>query len=170
MLADANADPATRALWDLHRRRLDGALARVRVAAPSPRLVDRDRYALRAAALLLVAAAAFVAGPDRGGRLDAAFDWRGAGAPGAGFRLDSWIDPPAYTGRPPVLLTGAAAEAASDGPAKARVVAAPVNSAVIVRWSGDGRVEVATEGAVRPANRPQGPSSVSGWRVTAASR
>ena len=151
VLADRNADPATRALWDLHRRRLDGALARVRVAAPSPRLVDRDRYALRAAALLLVAAAAFVAGPDRGGRVAAAFDWRGVGAPGAGFRLDSWIDPPAYTGRPPVLLTGAAAETASDSLAKGRIVAAPVNSAVIVRWSGEGQVEVATEGAVKPA-------------------
>lgn len=151
ILSDTAADPATRALWDLHRRRLDAAVARVRVAAPSPRLVNRDRYAVRAAALLLVVAAAFVAGPDRAGRVAAAFDWRGTGAPGAGFRLDGWIDPPAYTGRPPVLLTGAAADASFGDPGKARAVAAPVNSAIVVRWSGEGRVEVATEGAVKPA-------------------
>ena len=106
-LANAGTDPITQALWDVHRRRLETALSRVEVAAPSPRLVDRDRYALRAAAVLALAAAAFVAGPDRYGRVAAAFDWRGSGIAGQGFRLDSWIDPPAYTGRPPVLSVGA---------------------------------------------------------------
>ena len=150
-LADPAADSTTRALWALHQKRLAEALAGVRVRAPSPRMVDRDRYALRAGALLLLAAAAFVAGPDREGRLAAAFDWAGAGAPSLGFRLDSWIDPPAYTGRPPVVLSGA--EAPADAPASAapRSIAAPVGSAVVIRASGQGRVEVETAGAVSPA-------------------
>ncbi len=157
-LADPQADATTRALWALHRRRLDAALATVRVRAPSPRLVERDRYALRAGALVLAAAAAFAAGPDRDGRLAAAFDWFGAGAPAAGFRLDSWIDPPAYTGRPPVVLSGAgAAPAPVDG--KATAVSAPAGSTVVVRSAGDGRVEVAADGGVKPASAGDAPSA-----------
>ena len=149
-LADPQADATTRALWALHRRRLDAALGAVRVRAPSPRMVERDRYALRAGALLLAAASSFAAGPDRGGRLAAAFDWFGAGAPAAGFRLDGWIDPPAYTGRPPVVLSGAgAAPASADG--RTAPVSAPAGSVVVVRAAGEGRVEVAADGGVTPA-------------------
>ena len=149
-LADPEADATTRALWALHRRRLDAALSAVAVRAPSPRMVDRDRHALRAGALLLAAAAAFAAGPDRDGRLAAAFDWFGAGAPAAGFRLDSWIDPPVYTGRPPVVLSGAGASpVSSDG--KPAPIAAPAGSTIVVRAAGEGRIEVAAEGGVKPA-------------------
>ena len=153
VLADPDAAPATRALWDLHRRRLDAALDRVRVRPPSPRLVERDPRALRAAALFLLVAAGFAAGPDRAGRLAAAFDWRGAAAAGAGFRLDSWIDPPAYTGRPPVVLSAVAAPDAAPPEAAGvgQPIAAPVGSAIVVRSSGEGRVEVAAEGGVKPA-------------------
>ena len=163
-LANAGADPATLALWELHRRRLEAAVARVEVATPSPRLVDRDRYALRAAAVLALAAAAFVAGPDRYGRVAAAFDWRGSGSPGQGFRLDSWIDPPAYTGRPPVLLSAQPASASVppvpgqpgtggtevDRLERPKTISAPVTSVVVVRSAGEGRVEITTEGAIRP--------------------
>ena len=150
-LADPAADATTRALWTLHRRRLAEALGRVRVRAPSPRMVDRDRYALRAGALLLLVAGAFVAGPERDGRLVAAFDWFATGAPGAGFRLDSWIDPPAYTGRPPVVLSGPGVPADPAGAAAPRAIEAPAGSAVVVRAAGEGRVEVEAEGAVGPA-------------------
>ena len=168
-LANAGADPVTQALWELHRRRLETALSRVEVAAPSPRLVDRDRYALRAAAVLALAAAAFVAGPDRYGRLAAAFDWRGSGTAGQGFRLDSWIDPPAYTGRPPVLLSAqpmlatgqpGQGQGGSDRPASGgteadssdppKTISAPVGSVVVVRSAGEGLVEIKSEGAIRP--------------------
>ncbi|MBV9222150.1 MAG: DUF4175 family protein, partial [Methylobacteriaceae bacterium] len=50
-LANARDDPTTQALWQLHRRRLGEAARRLKLAAPSPRMVERDRYALRAAAL-----------------------------------------------------------------------------------------------------------------------
>ena len=51
-LANTGADPATAALWRLHRARALAAAAKLKVAAPSPRMVARDRYALRAAALM----------------------------------------------------------------------------------------------------------------------
>ena len=186
-LANAGTDPVTQALWDLHRRRLEAALSRVEVAAPSPRLVDRDRYALRAAAVLALAAAAFVAGPDRYGRVAAAFDWRGTGVPGQGFRLDSWIDPPAYTGRPPVLLSAqstpatgqpgtaqlgsgqpgtaqlgtdrsASGEIEADHSDRTKTISAPINSVVVVRSAGEGLVEIKTEGAIRPV-QPGAPAA-----------
>ncbi len=207
-LANAGADPATQALWDLHRRRLETALARVEVAAPSPRLVDRDRYAVRVAVVLALAAAGFVAGPDRYGRVAAAFDWRGSGVAGQGFRLDSWIDPPAYTGRPPVLLSARSSAASSatgqpgtdqsgaerplpggaedDRSSLPNTIPAPVNSVIVVRSAGEGRVEITAEGgirpvraaapaagaatleAVRPANGSQAPSAASPGASSAA--
>lgn len=146
ILANPDADPATRVLWALHRRRLEAALARVRVARPSPRLVERDRFALRALVLVAVVAAAVVAGPEREGRLAAAFDWRTPEAIAAGFRLDAWIDPPPYTGRPPVLLS------ALDAAAAAAPIAVPVHSSIVVRASGDGRLDVETSGGLKVAD------------------
>ncbi|MBV9635458.1 MAG: TIGR02302 family protein [Methylobacteriaceae bacterium] len=148
-LANARDDPTTQALWQLHRRRLGEAARRLKLAAPSPRMVERDRYALRAAALVAVVASAFIAGPEKYARVAAAVDWRSDGAPAKGFRIDAWIDPPAYTGKPPILLparTGAGSDA--GGPAQAQKVQAPVGSTVVVRTSGDSEVKVEAEGGL----------------------
>ena len=107
-LADRLAMPGdgatTNALWTLHRRRLARQVAGIAPAFPSPRMAWRDPRALRFCAVLLALGAAIVAGPERYGRVAAAFDWRGGSAPAAAARLDAWIDPPAYTGAPPMLL------------------------------------------------------------------
>ena len=130
-LANANEDPATRALWALHRARMERAAQALTLRLPSPRLVERDRYALRAFALLAVVATAFVAGPEKYARVLAAFDWRTEGALSAGYRLDAWVDPPAYTGKPPVILN-----LRDEAGAKAsRKVQAPVGSMIVVRSS-----------------------------------
>ncbi len=147
-LANPDADPATRALWDLHRRRLAEAAGRVEVRKPSPRLVERDRFALRAAAVLALVASGFVAGVDKQGRLAAAFDVRSAGASAAGFRLDAWIDPPPYTGRAPLLLPAPGSSGSGGTPQK---IAAPVNSIVVIRSAGEGKVDVDAAGGLKPA-------------------
>ena len=103
-LAAQADDPATRALWDLHRRRLAEEVQRIPPASPSPRMVLRDPRALRFGVVLLAVCAALVAGPERYARLAAAFDWRGSSAALAAARLDAWIDPPSYTGKPPILI------------------------------------------------------------------
>ena len=113
-LAAQNADPATRALWDAHRRRLETALAETPVAPPEPGLARRDPFALRALALVAAVAAGFAAGDEKGARLAAAFDWRAGGLLlGATDRIDAWFEPPAYTGRPAIVLgpEGGAVEA-----------------------------------------------------------
>src|ERR687894_2179766 len=58
-LALGHEDPGSRTLWDLHRRRAEAAIERLRVAAPRPDMPRRDRYAVRAAALVTVVASAF---------------------------------------------------------------------------------------------------------------
>ena len=135
------ADPTTSALWQLHQARSVRALASARVRAPRPQLARFDRYATRAAALLLLSAAAVTAGDERWSRLTSAFDWGGPPAPAkAGLRIDAWIDPPAYTGKPPIVLAKA-----PDAP-----ITAPVGSAIVVRASDPAAVSVATEGNIAP--------------------
>jgi uncharacterized protein (TIGR02302 family) len=145
-LANASEDPATLALWALHQRRIRQNIAELRVGAPSPRLADFDRYALRAAVLFALVACAFLAGPEKYARVAAAFDWQGGDARASGFRLDAWIDPPPYTGRAPVLLNVASAARMPEGPVK---IETPVNSTVIIRSAGD-TVSVETQGALAP--------------------
>ena len=146
-LANASDDPATRALWELHRARMERAAQALTLRLPSPRMVERDRYALRACALLAMVATAFVAGPEKYARVLAAFDWRTEGPLSAGYRLDAWVDPPAYTGKPPVILN-----LRDEAGAKAsRTVQAPANSIVVVRSSEASNVSVEIEGGLEVA-------------------
>jgi uncharacterized protein (TIGR02302 family) len=104
-LGNGGADPTTRALWNLHRRRAELAVASLQTGAPSPRMVDVDRYALRATILVGLVATSFIAGPEKYARLAAAFDWHFGALSGSESRLDAWIDPPAYTGKTPIVLS-----------------------------------------------------------------
>ena len=103
-LALGTKDPATRALWDAHRRRAEEGLAALKVRAPRPNMSGRDRFALRAGAILALVTGVFVAGQDFDSRLMSAFDWKGAGGRGPEFRIDGWVDPPLYTRLPPIIL------------------------------------------------------------------
>ena len=146
-LAQETSDGVTRALWQAHLARAARQLAGLKLAAPAPGLVTRDRYALRAAALLALVATAFIAGPEKNQRVFAAFDWRSDAEKAQAFRLDAWIDPPPYTGRPPILLTGAEqAQGQMQGMIK---VQAPAGSQVIVRASTGAGVQVEAEGGLQ---------------------
>lgn len=143
-LALGGDDPATRALWRVHRARLEQALARTRVSAPAPRMDKRDARALRFGALLLAVVAAFAAGDERTMRLASAFHWTTASA-GPVARLDIWLDPPAYTGRAPIIVAG---ETLRGEPV--REAAAPVGSTLVVRVSPPEALTVTTVGALAP--------------------
>lgn len=149
-LADPRPDAATRALWALHRRRLEEKLGGLAVAPPDPGLPRRDPLALRAGALVAALAAAFAAGPDRTTRLLAAFDWDGAGVALGGGRVDAWLDPPAYTGRSPIVLPHRA-----DGAA----ISAPIHSTLIVRSFGGRGLASASAGLTPLPAGPQRPGA-----------
>ncbi len=104
-LASPPDDPATLALWIAHRRRLLAALDHVRAGIPAPRLAVHDPFALRFLVALLFVVGFLVAGPERLQRLGEA--WQGGESAAATIaRIDAWVTPPTYTGRPPIFLTG----------------------------------------------------------------
>jgi hypothetical protein len=131
-LADSRAGPESRALWQEHRARMAAMLSGLRAGWPRSPLLQRDPYALRAAlALGLIAALALNVSQWRSRVADAI-----AAEPYSAVAqtsLDAWIIPPSYTLKPPVLLTGAAAERrlARDGE-----IMVPEASKLVVRLNG----------------------------------
>ena len=128
----AGNDPVAAALWAHHRARAEQAVTALKVPAPASSLPRLDGFALRALALLALVASGFVAGDERLNRLGDALAWGEPKAPAIPPRLDAWIDPPAYTGRAPIFLSGSSANV--SGP-----VHVPAGSVAVVRVSpGDG--------------------------------
>ena len=144
-LADALANPdqaPTSLLWAAHLRRMRKSVAKLRAPLPAPRLAAQDPRAWGALAILALCATAFVAGPEKYIRLAAAFDWRTV-APGASTRVDAWIDPPRYTGKPPVVLTLNRNEEQS--------VSAPVGSLVVARTGNPAALGLTASEGLEPA-------------------
>ncbi|QIO36529.1 TIGR02302 family protein [Bradyrhizobium sp. 1(2017)] len=138
-------DPVSRALWQAQRERTLASLKRIRAGLPHPRLALHDPWALRALVMVMLVATFFAAGDERAMRLGAAFDWNGVLAP-TNVRVDAWVTPPLYTGKPPVILSAASKEAAAlpaSGP-----LAVPAGSTLIVRSSG-GSLDVAVSGGLK---------------------
>ena len=151
-LAVTTKDPYSLALWNAHVARALQSANALKPGAPRPRVAWRDPYALRALVLIACIATFFAAGGERWKRVAAAFDWHGVVLP-ADFRVDAWVTPPTYTGKPPIMLPGihpgevTAAAASGGGP-----IAVPVGSVLIVRSTGKLNINVTGSGGVTPAN------------------
>ncbi|MER8828511.1 TIGR02302 family protein [Mesorhizobium sp. M0938] len=133
----------SQALWREHQKRMAEKLGDLGGDLPRTRVPERDPWGLRAvAALLLVAAFAFSFGPS-GGRIADGFSAQGA-RDAVPPRIDAWVTPPAYTGRPPVFLTSpalanpAAANPAlgNNGSQAASIFTVPEGSDVSLRVTG----------------------------------
>src|SRR5262249_35184812 len=146
--AVTSQDPYSLALWNAHVERALQSARALKAGAPSPRVARRDPYALRGLILVACIATFFAAGGERWKRIAAAFDWHGVALP-ADFRVDAWVAPPAYTGRPPVILPGihpgetTTAAVDSEGP-----ISVPVNSTLIVRSTGKLNLDLSSTGGV----------------------
>jgi uncharacterized protein (TIGR02302 family) len=142
----ATQDPVALALWQAQRERTLASIKRIRAGLPSPRLPIHDPWALRALVAVLMVAAYIAAGDERMLRTFAAFDWNGVLSP-ANIRVDAWVTPPLYTGKPPIILSAANKEAAvpAAGP-----MPVPAGSTLIVRSSG-GTLDVVAGGNVTEA-------------------
>ncbi len=152
-LADivATRDPVALALWQAQRARTLASVKRFHAGLPSPRLPLHDRWALRALVMVLMVATFIAAGGERTERVAAAFDWNGLPA-SANVRVDAWVAPPPYTGKPPVILPAANKDADPSDSA----LPVPAGSTLIVRSSG-GSLDVALGGGVTEkasADRP----------------
>jgi uncharacterized protein (TIGR02302 family) len=146
-IAANSHDPVAQALWRAHVERALLSARKLRAGWPSPRLSMRDPMALRALVLLLAVATFFVAGNERLKRVTMAFDWQGVVAP-ANFRVDAWVTPPVYTGRPPVMLAGLRPGETAQVTAP---VAVPAGSQLVIRSTGNVRFEVVRKGGLEDA-------------------
>ncbi len=126
-------DPVAQALWRAHIERALISARKLKAGWPQPRLSLRDPMALRALTLILVVATFFAASGERMKRITAAFDWQGVVAP-ANFRIDAWVTPPLYTGRPPVMLPGLRPGDVAQNAAEP--VAVPAGSQLVIRSTG----------------------------------
>jgi uncharacterized protein (TIGR02302 family) len=127
----------SQALWREHQARMAARLGRLGAASPRTRVPERDPWALRAvAALVFVVALAFSFGP-LGGRVSDAFSARPM-QEAVPPRIDAWVTPPAYTGRPPLFLKVAAATDASQATGALSV---PAGSEVALRVTGGNGAE-----------------------------
>lgn len=116
------------ALWREHQKRMAESLGRLGGDLPRTQLPERDPWALRAAvALLFVCAYGLSFGPH-GGRIGDAFRAHAA-RDAIPPRIDAWVTPPAYTGKPPIFLT---ANAGKDTPA----ISVPQGSELSLRVTG----------------------------------
>lgn len=170
----ANADdPRTNAIWQAHRARLAAALSRLRVGKPRPRTDRADPIALRALLILGVVALGALVGDGAADRLASAFRFERSSVI-AEARLDAWVTPPSYTGRPPLMLADGA-KGTNPAIEDAKLVEVPERSVLIVRTSGRGlgalSLEVLSEGAtekayVEPKAPEAGKTSGSGAEIS----
>ena len=151
-IAAPSEDSFSIALWRAHIERALRAAKTLRAGTPMPRLALRDPFAVRALVAMLVVATFFAAGGERMKRIAAAFDWQGVIQP-ANFRIDAWVSPPPYTGRPPVILPGLRPGEPAQTAASLSV---PAGSILVIRASGI-HLDIATSGGI--AEPPAGAQS-----------
>lgn len=160
-LAGGNQDPASRILWNTHKKRMLLALKQVRSGFPHPGAHRRDPFGLRIIAISLLFIGYVVSEGERGTRLVEAFAGSDELSQVVG-RIDAWVTPPAYTGRAPIYLTG------DIGPARTKdaPITVPEGSIVVVRSQGIGgeysvlksigdSLPVLLEGGKDPEETPQ---------------
>jgi uncharacterized protein (TIGR02302 family) len=147
-IAANDHDPVAQALWQAHVERALMSARKLKAGWPSPRLALRDPMALRALVLLLVVVSFFGASGEHFKRIAAAFDWQGVVAP-ANFRIDAWVNPPAYTGHPPVMLSGL--RPGQTPTPEGAPVSVPVGSVLVVRSTGDVHFDITRKGGVEVA-------------------
>jgi uncharacterized protein (TIGR02302 family) len=160
----ATHDPVAQALWQAQRERTLASIKRIRAGLPSPRLAIHDPWALRALVVVMLVATYIAAGDERAMRVAAAFDWNGVLSP-ANVRVDAWVTPPVYTGKPPIILSAANKEAALPA---AGALPVPAGSTLIVRSSGGSLDVIAGGGVTEAAPAEQAPKGTNEKHFTIA--
>jgi uncharacterized protein (TIGR02302 family) len=150
-IAAPTEDSYSVALWRAHIERALRAAKTLKAGTPMPRLALRDPFAVRALVAVLVVATFFAAGGERMKRIAAAFDWQGVMMP-ANFRIDAWVSPPPYTGRPPVILPGLRP---AEPVQSAAALSVPAGSMLVIRATGIHLDVIASGGLAEPSSGAQ---------------
>jgi uncharacterized protein (TIGR02302 family) len=158
-IAVATEDAHAVVLWRAHIERALRAATVLRAGQPMPRLALRDPMALRGFVLVLVIATFFAAGDERLKRIAAAFDWQGVMAP-ANYRIDAWVNPPTYTGRPPLILQGL--RPGEPIQTAADPIPVPAGSTLVIRATGQVKLDVSTSGGLNEQEALAQPAAAKG--------
>lgn len=103
-MAMGETDPATMALWQAHRVRMERLAATARPVRPDPDLARRDPYALRLTALTAVAVALLFGAPLAVLSPAPPPGLTGPAQAAQGPSWEGWAAPPRYTGKPGIYL------------------------------------------------------------------
>jgi uncharacterized protein (TIGR02302 family) len=150
-IATPERDNFALALWRAHVERALRSARTLKAGLPAPRLALRDPFAVRALVAVLLVATFVAAGGERFKRVAAAFDWQGVMAP-ANFRIDAWISPPTYTGKPPLILQGLRP---GEPVHAAAPIAVPAGSTLVIRATGISLDVAASGGLAEPSSGAQ---------------
>lgn len=99
-------DAFARSLWRRHQARMAEKVAAIRLAAPRPPTPRLDPYGIRVFVALILVTAFGYSFSNQSGLIGDAFRSHVKQAEIAGIRVDAWVTPPEYTGKPPIFLTG----------------------------------------------------------------
>ncbi|HEX5599272.1 MAG TPA: DUF4175 family protein, partial [Hyphomicrobiaceae bacterium] len=136
-----SGNSATERIWQAHKARLAALLDKLRVGAPQPRTDHKDPFALRALLILTVVLLMGLVGDSAKDRLLAAFRFSPE-VQLADARLDAWVTPPAYTGRPPILLADGGAGMLRPAAEESNLIEVPDKSLLVIRASGAGQLSL----------------------------
>ncbi len=125
-------DPRMDAMWEEHQRRQLSVLNTVKVSAPRSAWRAFDPQALRVPVFLVALVALLLGTGDLTSNLKEATRLVPAVAPKP-LTLDAWLRPPAYTGKPPLLLT---APSMAEKLARGENILVPENSQFTARIAG----------------------------------
>lgn len=132
-IAFGSGDDFSRALWIEHRKRMSDRLKGLTSGAPAPDANRTDPWAFRALiAVIAFAAFGYSLGPGGGNPVEAFKPVRNVEE--VLSRLDGWINPPTYTRKAPVYLTGRTL--APGDPA----ISVPQGSELKLRFVGEGLI------------------------------
>lgn len=122
-------------LWQEHQTRMASAMENMTAGTPAPKANIFDPFAIRAILPILAFAAYFFSYSPQGGKLADVYE-----APELTSeiltRMDAWINPPAYTKKPPVYL------ALDENDATPKSYVMPEGSDFFLRFVGDGDVSI----------------------------
>ncbi len=122
-------DSLSRALWRRHQALAQTRIHNLRLRPPYPSVIKSDSYALGAAFLLALCLLLFFMGAKAPDRLLRAFQLTWLPPSGTHIGIEAWIEPPSYTGQPPLFLT-------SEALAERKIFEVPQHASFTVRFSG----------------------------------
>jgi uncharacterized protein (TIGR02302 family) len=134
-MAMGDRDGFAEILWQEHKSRMSGQLENMTAGAPSPEANRFDPFAVRALLPVLAFAAFFFSFSSVGGKLSDSY-LRQENTAELLTRMDAWINPPAYTQKPPVYLS------LNQGEAAIKSLTVPKGSEFFLRIIGDNDVSL----------------------------